>query len=176
MAALPGAERIDWIVSLDALKEASYQSLRGPGFQEAMGCVDSLIALFPGQVHVQALRMKDNEEEVEAFYRYWKDKACKVIIQKYDHFCGFLPERRVTDLSPLRRSECRHLARDMSILMDGRVPLCREDVRAQDILGNAFDESLVELWTRMGQRYQAQVNGEYGGICARCDEYYTYNF
>jgi spiro-SPASM protein len=176
LAAAPGSERIDWIVSLDALKEDSYLRLRGQGYAQAISCVERLMGLFPGRVHVQALRMTENEEEIESFYRHWKEKTKNVIIQKYDCFCGLLPERRVTDLSPLVRHECRHLQRDMSVLLDGRVPLCREDVAAASVLGNAFEEDLALIWERASERYRAQVGGDYQGICARCDEYYTYNF
>jgi spiro-SPASM protein len=176
VAALDGGDRIDWIVSLDALKEESYERLRGKGFKEAMGCVETLMALFPDHVHVQALRMNENEEELESFYRYWKERNKNIIIQKYDHFCGFLPERKVTDLSPLDRNPCWHLMRDMCVLLDGGVPLCREDVAAAATVGNAFDEDIQTIWDRLGAAYLSQLRGEYQGICARCDEYYTYNF
>lgn len=176
VAALDGADRIDWIVSLDALTEGSYERLRGPGFSEATARVDALMALFPGHVHVQALRMNENEEELEGFYRSWKERTKNVIIQKYDHFCGYLPERKVTDLSPLDRNPCWHLMRDVCVLLDGTVPLCREDVEGGGIAGNAFTDGIETIWAGLGRAYLAQLKGEYQGICARCDEYYTYNF
>jgi spiro-SPASM protein len=165
-----------WIVSLDAATEVIYRTLRGPGFAEAQKSAEELLALFPGRAHVQAVRMKENEEDLEVFFKTWKARTENVIVQKYDSFIAALPDRQVADLSPLKRFPCWHLKRDMAILMDGTVPLCREDVRAGTRLGNAFDEELAVIWDRAQDVHRAHVSGEYPGICAGCDEYYTFNF
>jgi spiro-SPASM protein len=177
IAALEGAERLDWVVSLDAAKEERYAALRGQGFREAQAFAESLIGLFPGHVYPQAVRMLENEEELEDFYRSWKAKAGKCIIQKYDSFSGFLPERRVCDLSPLERLECWHLKRDLVILLDGSVPLCREDLRGEQQSGLAFrPDGIRAAWSAMEDEYRAQIAGEYRGICKSCDEHYTFNY
>ncbi len=169
-------ERVTWIVSLDASDEAGYLRMRGPGFAEAVGRAESLLELFPGQTYVQALRMKENEEGMETFFRTWREKTPQVIIQKYDHFCGFLPQRKVTDLSPLKRFPCRHLQRDLSVLIDGTVPLCREDLRRGRVMGNALAEDLPVIWARGAEVYREHLAESYNGICGACDEYYTFNF
>jgi spiro-SPASM protein len=87
-----------------------------------------------------------------------------------------LPERKVADLSPVRRFPCWHLKRDMAVLLDGTVPLCREDVRVESPLGNALSEDLATVWERAQHIYTAHVGGAYPGLCAGCDEYYTYNY
>jgi spiro-SPASM protein len=87
-----------------------------------------------------------------------------------------LPDRKVADLSPLQRFPCWHLKRDMPILIDGTVPLCREDVRAGTRWGNAFDDDLAAIWGRGLELCAAHLSSKYPGICAGCDEYYTYNF
>ncbi len=171
-----GPDRIDWIVSLDAMDEQLYRDLRGSGMEEALTFCELAGDLFPGRVYVQAVRMKKSEEDLEQFFRYWKDRLGNVIIQKYDHLCGFLDERKVTDLSPLKRFPCWHIKRDLSVLMDGTVPLCREDVNRKHILGNIFTDSLEDLWQRGDRYYERHVKSEYPEICTRCDEYYTYNF
>jgi len=169
------AKRPDWIVSLDAETQGLYRALRGEGFEEARQTARTLLEYAPGRVHLQAVRMKDNEEELESFYRNWKKLTEQVIIQKYDYFCGLLEERKVTDLSPLKRLPCWHLKRDVPILIDGTVPLCREDVRGAP-LGNIFNDGLEAVWQRGQDPYLAHLRAEYPEICARCDEYYTYNF
>jgi spiro-SPASM protein len=165
-----------WIVSLDAASEEVYRKLRGPGFAEARRTAEELLEVFPGRTWMQAVRMKDNEEDLEAFYKSWKARTENVIIQKYDAFSGLLQARAVADLSPIVRIPCWHLKRDMAILLDGTVPLCREDVRVGTRLGNALEEDLAEIWARAHETYRAHLAGDYPGICARCDEYYTYNF
>jgi spiro-SPASM protein len=173
IAAGPG---IDWIVSLDADGPELYRALRGEGYEEALRAIDMLAARFPSQVHVQAVRMKENEERLDDFYRAWKARTGKVIIQKYDHFCGLLPERKVADLSPLKRFPCWHLKRDLAVLLDGRVPLCREDVGLRHPMGNALEEDLQAVWDRGEPLYLAHLRQDYPPLCAACDEYYTFNF
>jgi spiro-SPASM protein len=165
-----------WIVSLDASNEAAYRKLRGQGFAEAANTAEELLRVFPERTWVQAVRMKENEEDLDVFFRTWKARTENVIIQKYDAFSGTLPDRTVADLSPLKRFPCWHLKRDMAILMDGTVPLCREDIRASVKLGNALEDDLPAVWESARGIHRSHLTGEYPGICAACDEYYTYNF
>jgi len=174
--AASGLERTEWIVSLDALDPALYATLRGSGQEEALRTVDRLLSTFGGHVHVQAVRMNENEAHLEEFYRSWKSKTDNVIIQKYDDFCGYLPARKVTDLSPLVRQACWHLKRDMNVLLDGSVVMCREDLNRDHLLGNLLDEEFAEVWQRGEEVYAAHVRTEYPEICKGCDEYYTFNF
>jgi spiro-SPASM protein len=167
---------LSWIVSLDADDPDRYREVRGEGYEEAKGCAAALLDLFPGNAYVQSLRIKGQEDDLERFYRSWKARTSHVIVQKHDHFCGFLPVLKAGDLSPIKRQPCWHLMRDLSILIDGTVPLCKEDVRGDRILGNAFEDPLPELWSRGQAVYAAHSEGEYPSLCAECDEYYTYNF
>ncbi|UCF99073.1 MAG: spiro-SPASM protein [Spirochaetaceae bacterium] len=170
---LPG---LDWIISLDSRDPQEYKRLRGGGFEEAHKSVEVLQSLFPGHVYPQAVRMNENEEGLEDFFRYWKSQTGRVIVQKYDHFCGYLPDRRVTDLSPLKRFPCWHLKRDVTVLLDGRVSLCREDLRCEHGLGNLLEQSLEEIWTAAEPYYRDHLQERYPDLCKNCDEYYSFNF
>ncbi|MDR2499619.1 MAG: spiro-SPASM protein [Treponema sp.] len=184
------APPLSWIVSLDTADPGEYQALRGAGFAEAQETAGLLLRLFPGDTYVQAVRMKDREDDIERFYRHWKASGASIIIQKYDDFCGFLPKKQAADLAPVQRRPCWHLMRDMNILINGDVPLCREYTAALGyagspgdgnlaegrILGNVFQESLETIWSRGAGPYQEHCSQVYAGICADCDEYYTFNF
>ncbi len=183
IAALETAtERIEWIVSLDAFEVDSYRRFRGEGMEEALATVRALAERFPGHVRVQAVRTKENEAELEQFYRFWKKQNVEVIIQKYDNFAGALEERKVTDLSPVVRFPCWHLKRDLHIFLDGSVPLCKEIIPGSEsidqgtLLGNVFEEPLKDIWKRGEERYLAHIRQEWGYPCEGCDEYYTFNF
>jgi spiro-SPASM protein len=167
---------LSWIVSLDAADSGRYREIRGAGFAEAVECARTLTRLFPRDAYVQALRVKGAEDDIEQFYRSWKDAGANIIIQKYDDFCGALPKLQAADLSPVRRQPCWHLMRDMSVLIDGSVPVCRETSAGAEILGNAFTEDLSLLWDRGAPLYREHCDNHYQGPCAECDEYYTYNF
>jgi spiro-SPASM protein len=186
-----GLPPLSWIVSLDTADPQRYRELRGPGFAEALGNAKKLLNLFPKDAYVQAVRTAGAEDDIEKFYRSWKEAAPSgagnIIIQKYDDFCGARQKMRASDLSPVERQPCWHLMRDLPILLDGTVPRCREDLSVFDgvkdkILGNVFFDSLDTIWSG-GEKFYVQQcalagskKPEYQGSCAGCDEYYTYNF
>ncbi|GHV60722.1 spiro-SPASM protein [Spirochaetia bacterium] len=178
---------LSWIVSLDTADPQRYREIRGPGFAEAVDCAKKLLALFPKDAYVQAVRTAGAEDDIEKFYRSWKEAAphgaANIIIQKYDDFCGALPRKQASDLSPVQRQPCWHLMRDLPVLLNGTVPLCREDLSVgRRILGNAFGDSLETIWERGAKFYEEQCmkagagGPKYSDSCAGCDEYYTYNF
>ena len=170
------ASQPTWIVSIDASNDQMYRQLRGSGFTDAVKTAELLLSIFPDKTWVQAVRMKENEEDLDVFYKMWKSKTENIIIQKYDSFSSLLPDRKVADLSPVKRFPCWHLKRDMAVLLDGTVPLCREDLRIEHNLGNAFTEDLASIWDRGESVYRQHIAEKYPSLCARCDEYYTYNF
>lgn len=167
---------VQWVVSLDADDKVLYESIRGEGFEQALSCAHALIGAAPQSTWIQAVRMNTNEEHLEGFYRRWKEKTDHVIIQKYDHFAGRLPERKVTDLSPLVRFPCWQNKREMYIRINGSVPRCREDTDLEHTLGNVFEESLKDIWDAGEVVHQQHVSGEYDDLCRGCDEYYIFNF
>jgi len=180
-----GGSRVNWIVSLDDDDEAGYRAIRGDGRAEASDFALRMARAYPGRLHVQAVRMKDNEPRLEAFYRSWKKETKGVIIQKYDSFAKSLSNRSVADLSPLERYPCRHLARDMAVLLDGTVPLCKHALekdpehpgrlRYHQTAGNVFTDGLASIWDRLGQCYSQHIRAEYPKPCGQCDEYHTFN-
>jgi len=176
---------LSWIVSLDTIEASRYTSLRTTGFAEAENCVKKLFSLFPDDSFVQAVRIKGEENDTEKFYRYWKENSPRgdknVIIQKYDDFCGSLEKKQASDISPVIRQCCWHIMRDFPVLIDGTVPLCREDTgvlknEKNNVLGNVFADSLEGIWQNGDKYYKEHCNKNYSGLCAECDEYYTYNF
>jgi hypothetical protein len=158
-----------------------------PTLAAAQTALTLLSAAFPGAVYPQFVRMKENESQLEAFYRHYKEKG-KVLIQKYNWFCGKLPDRKPADLSPLERRFCWHQMRDMVILLDGSVPLCKESAietvggdnappptPAPEGTHNIFDPAsggITGIWEKLG----AQAHLDSLPICKDCDEYYTFNF
>jgi spiro-SPASM protein len=176
---------LSWIVSLDTCDTQRYAELRGAGFAEAETFAKKLFSLFPNDCYVQAVRVKGSEDDTEKFYRYWKSASPKneknIIIQKYDDFCGVLEKKQASDISPVIRQPCWHIMRDMPILLNGDVPVCRENLSVlkddkKDILGNVFADSLESIWRKGDKYYMEQCVKNYAGLCAECDEYYTYNF
>ncbi|MFW5812117.1 MAG: spiro-SPASM protein [Alkalispirochaetaceae bacterium] len=165
--------RTTLIVLLDAASREAYRSLRGDGFEEAVAFANRMRRAHPEATYVQATRLREYQETLEEFYAAWKED--NPIIQKYNHYCGTLSDRRVTDLSPLRRFPCWRLQRDLTVLVDGRVPRCQEDLNGASHFGNLFEESLETVWNRGAQLFESHNRGEYPDICGACDEYYSFN-
>ena len=118
---------------------------------EALETARSLCRLFPKDAYVQAVRTSGAEDDIEQFYRFWKAEGVNIIIQKYDSCCKTLPDLLASDLSPVERQPCWHIKRDMSILIAGRAPRCKEvalskDAEACGVLGNVFSDSLEAIW------------------------------
>ncbi|GMO50225.1 MAG: spiro-SPASM protein [Termitinemataceae bacterium] len=171
-----GMSALSLIVSLDGIDEASYKKLRGDGFTEAFATAKKIFALFGKNAYIQTVRIKGSELDTEKFYRYWAEtEKANVIVQKYDDFCAAMPALRAADLSPIKRLPCNHIMRDMSILVDGTVPMCKEWT-VSPIIGNVFTEPLSEIWERNEAVYKKHCTGEYPEICTHCDEYWTFNF
>ncbi len=167
---------ITWIVALDAYSEETYKRVRGPGYGEAMAFATGLLEHLPERVYLQSTRLQENEEDLEGFYREWKKRTTNIIIQKYDHFCTRLPDRRVVDNAPVKRLPCWHLKRDVVVLVDGSVPMCREDLDRSHHLGNALTDGIEAVWEAGRALYQRHTQGDYPDLCRKCDEYYTFTF
>ncbi|MDR1507712.1 MAG: spiro-SPASM protein [Treponema sp.] len=175
-----GMAGLSWIVSLNE------RDLPADGSGAAAFALE-LAAHFPktagggDRVYVQAIRTKGAEDAIEKFYRAWKKTGLGIIIQKYNSFCGALPDRNAVDLSPVKRRPCWHVMRDFAVLLDGSVPFCVNAcpqlwTTGGGVLGNVFTGSLEAVWESGGERYREHCRGQYGGICSNCDEYYTYTF
>lgn len=167
---------ITWIVGLDSNVPAVYAQVRGDGFEEAQRfAADALQRCGARRVYIQAVRMRENEEQLEGFYRHWQERGANVLIQKYDHYSGVLAERKVVDISPITRLPCWHNKRDLVIHVDGAVPLCREDIARAHLLGNVHTDSLAEIWAAGQKYYELHLSEDYPALCKECDEHYTYN-
>jgi len=63
---------------------------------------------------------------------------------------------------------CSNLFETFTILSDGSVPMCCEDLQGDEIQGNVFQNSPVELWQKMEEKRQAFRRKEYPALCQSC--------
>ncbi len=173
----PGS--LDLILCLDSIDPALYAQLRGSGYEEAMKFAEWARATFPGHFYAQALRMLENEDHLIQFSQHWKKEGVRFIIQKFNNFSNYLTQKRVADLSPLRRHECWHVKRDMVVDLSGQVFACpSHSINQQDNLtyGNLFTDDIRKIWARGEKLMNSHVKNALPEICQTCDEWYTYNF
>ena len=82
----------------------------------------------------------------------------------------------MADLTPLSRHPCWHNKREVAILIDGTVPLCREDFKAEISLGNILEDGIENVWESGQEIYLRHLQENYPDLCSRCEEFYTFNF
>ncbi|MCR5254106.1 MAG: spiro-SPASM protein [Treponema sp.] len=186
-----GWQKVMIAVHLDAVSAPVYAKMNGTdaaNFTKALTGCDALCKALPGMVYPQFTRTNNNEEELEAFFRYWNEKSNSsggnCIIQKYNDFSGLLPPCKPADLSPVERNVCWHLRRDMTILADGSAFACPNKAAAAlagktgggEDLGNVLELPLEEIWKKTDESVLNHINKKYCEVCRNCDEYYTFNF
>lgn len=171
-------EKLCIIVNLTTLSEETYQTLYGKkGLSEVISAVDSLSKILPqNSLYVQMIKMKEVEEEIDPYFTLFEKKGINIILQKYNRFADKLPERRVSDLTPIHRDFCWHLTRDINLSVNGDVSICKQN--QTNIIGNLLTESLSTVWSRGLESFRHSFNGEHDQIpapCLNCDEWYTFN-
>ncbi|MCS6972210.1 MAG: spiro-SPASM protein [Leptospiraceae bacterium] len=131
-------------------------------------------------VYVQALKVNENETEIDALYALAEELGASFLLQKYNRYAGLLPERRVSDMTPLERFFCWHLRRDLFIRANGEVALCKQtvDPNKKTARGHLDQQSLVQIWESQRNDFVANYRESYPPYlpCAQCDEYFTFNF
>lgn len=185
---------VNWIVYLDSVDKSMYANLHNCSendFEKALAAIPLLENHFENHVYPQFMRMKTNENQLESFYRFWKEKESpskgELIIQKYNSVCGTLPDLKSADLSPVNRLPCWHLRRDMTILSDGTVPFCFQ-LAFENTAGNVFTDGIEGVWVKFSEvlrnhlAFLDDINSEKSDCksadnkCGICDESYTFNF
>lgn len=164
-------EKIRFIFKIDAAEERTYSIVHGTGNYEEVEKNYNLLRSRGFWVYKQFTRMQENESDIETIMR--KKEKLPFIIKKYSTYCDQLPDRKVVDLSPIKRFNCYHLRRELYITPDLSVHFC---VYSDKSIGNLKQESLRSLWEKQRVNYDHHCSGIFEEDCCHCDDYYTFNF
>jgi radical SAM protein with 4Fe4S-binding SPASM domain len=86
-----------------------------------------------------------------------------------------VPDVAVADMSPPKRRPCARLASRITVLSDGRIVSCEEDVVGQQVLGRIGVDSLADVWQQrfgaMRSDHQRSI-WEKHPVCAKCKEWH----
>ncbi|MCX7882333.1 MAG: spiro-SPASM protein [Brevinematales bacterium] len=128
-------------------------------------------------VYIQMTRTHENDKELMRFYEVWKDFSPRLIIKKPDSFGGKNLSCRVVDLSPIKRTPCLSLQRNMVIFSNGDVPLCRQDAAGEYLVGNVFTDGVITCWKKLHPLYEKQFDqGISTPLCTSCDDWWIFSF
>lgn len=131
-------------------------------------------------IYLQALKVEENEAEIDSLYALAEELGISFLLQKYNRYAGLLPERRVSDMTPLERYSCWHLRRDLFIRANGDVAFCKQtvDPKKPTARGNLSKDLLADIWAGQKADFVLNYQGKYPVHlpCANCDEYFTFNY
>ncbi|MGL5955317.1 MAG: SPASM domain-containing protein, partial [Brevinema sp.] len=100
-------------------------------------------------IRIRLTRVKETEQSIKYFLKEWKDY--RVLITKADSFGT--QDHKTVDLAPIKRHACYALRREMTILNNGDVLLCRQ---SKKVIGSLKTQSLLSLWKENEQYFQDQ--------------------
>jgi spiro-SPASM protein len=175
-----GKGRIRVIVNVNGHDETSYAALHGAGgfdlvaknvlaLRDTLGERDSL--------YVQIMKINETEPFLDRYYDFWEKQGVGIILQKQNTWLGRISDRRYSDLTPLERVPCWHLQRDFTVLWDGTVAFCKQDVDGEFGPGRIPGKSVREIWDGAMQRFLSDYRASFPPApdCKVCDEWYTFN-
>ncbi len=182
-----GVDRV--IISFDSIRKERYESIRvGARFEEVVRNVEEFVKLRDKSgrktpcIRVSMVKMKENLEEVEEFRRFWEERGVDIVSYvNYVNYMGKDPEAEQRYVGrPVRMRDdfvCAQLWQRLFVWCDGRVTPCCGDLEGGERLGDAWKDSLHEIWVGERLQYLRRLHweGNYKRmkICTTCTLPYT---
>lgn len=126
------------------------------------------------KTHLTFLSYEDNEKEKQAFLDFWKDIADDTRVSHLHNFGDGREYRPVR--KDIKRISCGHIffLHSMQILWDGKVVPCCIDTDGMIVLGNANDNSLLDIWNsekfKKFREDHRECRFEKYPLCDNCDQ------
>jgi spiro-SPASM protein len=185
VSALPPS-RCQVIFRVDAVRPATYAALHpGTDLAAVTANIERFLSLREEnrfRSFVQFVKYRENLLEMEEFWKFWEARKMPVIIQKSNDYAGQVKLEKVSDLTPIDRTVCWHIRRDLSVLSDGRVPVCKQDWDGRSSVADLSVKSVGEAWNLLEPYHLENASGGWtksgclNPLCAACDEWYAFNF
>jgi len=153
-----GLDRI--LLSFDSPIKEKYESIRvGAKFDQVIDNFRMLIKLRDEKnlrnpvFRVSMVKMKENEKEIPGFIKLWTPIADKIAYVDYENpQQKDVKDRYTIKLKPHPDFVCSQLYQRLVIQWDGKIGLCCEDYDAKANLGNAWTDSIKDVW--LGEKMQ----------------------
>ncbi|HEV2293849.1 MAG TPA: SPASM domain-containing protein [Tepidisphaeraceae bacterium] len=116
-----------------------------------------------------------NLAEMEQWYDQWIRALGTAVISAPSTCGGQTPDVSVADMSPPRRRPCGRLSSRMTVLSDGRIASCEQDVTGIQMLGEVGNMPLTQVWR---ERFGAMRTDHRAGrwvslpVCGSCTEWH----
>jgi MoaA/NifB/PqqE/SkfB family radical SAM enzyme len=116
-----------------------------------------------------------NVAEMEQWYDQWNRTLGTAVITGATHCGKQIPDVSVADMSPPRRRPCARLSSRMTVLSDGRIVSCEQDVTGRQTLGEVGRTPITQIWR---DRFSALRDDHRAGkylslpVCGPCTEWH----
>jgi MoaA/NifB/PqqE/SkfB family radical SAM enzyme len=122
------------------------------------------------------VKCRENLGEMEAWYDQWLRVIGSAVVVGPAGRGGVVPEEvGVAAMEPPRRRACGRLWQRVTVLSDGGVTKCEEDVLGREIVGRVGEVSMKDVWAGPMEGLRARHrDGEWDrcGSCATCREWH----
>jgi radical SAM protein with 4Fe4S-binding SPASM domain len=140
-------------VHLPALGPRTYELVMGTaGYEQVMEAIRQFLAARKGRsvpILVPVFtKCRQNMAEMEAWYDQWLRSVSCAVIRGPSDCGGQIPDVSVADMAPPRRKACTRLSSRMTVLCDGRIVSCEEDVLGRQVMGEIGRDPLQETWQK----------------------------
>lgn len=171
------------ILSLDGATKRTYEKIRRRGdFEKTMKNVEEFLKMKKKlgfkkpYAKVQAIRMDENEKEMNLFINKWKDLADEVVIKPIVSWAGQVD---VSKLSKEKRRKpkryaCFNLWDQLTIGSNGKAGVCCYDFNAALVVGDLNKQSIAEVFNgkKLVSLRKMQAEGKYNyKPCKTCIEW-----
>jgi spiro-SPASM protein len=120
-------------------------------------------------------KCQENLGQMEAWYDQWLRAVGSAVIRSPSSFCGQIPDVSVADMSPSGRRPCGRIHSRVTILSDGHIVSCEQDVTGRQVMGQLGRETLSGIWQK---RFEAlredhrKQKWDQHSLCAACKEWH----
>ncbi len=173
-------ERIKIVFNINGMDAGTYSRIHGGDYYKAVS--ENILSLKESAsskdgIYIQIMKINETEPFLDGYYTFWEKFKIPIILQKQNTCLSRIKDRRYSDLSPLERTPCWHLQRDIYILSDGRAGFCKQDVDGDFARGDLKTESLRNIWDRSRESFLDNYRNKLSASpdCKACDEWYTFN-
>ena len=111
-------------------------------------------------------KCEQNMGEMEEWYDQWIRALGAAVVRGPSDFGGEIPFVGVSDMLPPIRKPCRRLRTRMTILSDGTIASCEEDVLGRQAIGHVDRDSVELAWTNGLQ--PLRLLPATSGVCVAC--------
>jgi radical SAM protein with 4Fe4S-binding SPASM domain len=112
---------------------------------------------------------------MEAWYDQWLRLLGSAVVRGPSDCAGQIPSTSLADMAPPRRRACARLASRLTVLSDGNVVACEEDVMGKRPLGRIGEQSLGAIWQQnFTPLRDAHAEGRWEAhpLCGACKEWH----